>query len=1068
MVKLFKFILLSACVVLAFPSVLYAQENIETFENDNSVWTVNFDTGVLEIVGSGELTGTGMTRTFMQMLTSQSLKKLVIGEGFTSVANNLFSSYPFQFTEILLPSTMTEIGRSAFSACDSIRNLVLPEGVNIVHASAFDCENLTSITIPSTITKIERMAFGRSISSVYISDLVAWCNIDFGIEVYGNPMFNWVWFEDGVTTFSEPCDLYLNGEKIVDLVIPVPNVNANAFYGCSAESVTFAPNCCNDGSVQIKIGRSAFSGMTNLKRVVIPDNAVVASASFEGCSSLEELVLGDNVSFYNYLNNDELVYTFAGCDNLKRLVIGEGIEVLGDMFGHKHSFKSNMSSNVRTTPLMLDSIVIPSTLKRIDCYILFNHREKQTKVCFKDELSWWKSPYGIREYDCYVAGKKLNNHIGDVIVPEGVEILYAGKFTDGITSVRLPQSLKAIRHDAFYNSVDLAEVNIPENVTEVGENAFVGTAWYNAQPDGMLYLDNWLLGCKGDFSGAIMDVKSGTKGIAASSFKDINALEEVLIPRSLEYIGEYAFANCGVLRYFGSALYRTDNVLNLTSGIKSVDSNAFVDCNSIEEVYFGDSLRSIGNYAFGFNSARKFVSYAETPAMLVDGSPFCQSVCDSAVLYVPEGAVGAYANIAVWSDFVYILEIGNPVITKEYNETITWSLNVETGKLSLTGSGDLDASNVSSSSWDYCAWRVNDIEIGDSIYVLNPSVFEKTKWYNELPDSIVYADGWLLGLKGDAEETVTVIDVEKCTRGIAGLAFNGNGYLREVNVPGTVEYIGNSAFKMCQALESININGVGKIAESAFRYCTSLKSVRLDSGIREIATHVFANCTSLTSLEIPASVEYIGEEAFLSCTSLKDVRLDGIREIATRAFANCTSLTSLEIPASVESIGEEAFTNCINVKKITVADGVETIQVKAFADIDSLQTITLGRDVKTIGSRAFSFTKEREIALYSNAMTPPDFVYEKRTDNVFFASTLRKEATARALITVYVPVGCKAAYEEKWTGFKEIVELETLGIDDVAGNVPSIDLIYNLRGDRLQQITTPGVYIVNGKKIFVK
>ena len=170
----------------------------------------------------------------------------------------------------------------------------------------------------------------------------------------------------------------------------------------------------------------------------------------------------------------------------------------------------------------------------------------------------------------------------------------------------------------------------------------------------------------------------------------------------------------------------------------------------------------------------------------------------------------------------------------------------------------------------------------------------------------------------------------------------------------------------------------------------------------------------------------------------------------------------------MESIGEEAFTNCINVKKITVADGVETIPVKAFADIDSLQTITLGRNVKTIGSRAFSFTKEREIALYSNAMTPPDFVYEKRTDNVFFASTLRKEAAARALITVYVPVGCKAAYEEKWTGFKEIVELETLGIDDVAGNVPSIDLIYNLRGDRLQQITTPGVYIVNGKKIFVK
>lgn len=1074
--KRIKTFLLSVCMMMTVTSVLHAQENVEVMETENSVWTANFDTGVLEITGSGELTGRGINRTFMQNLTSQDLKKLVIGEGFTSVANALFSSYPFRFTEILLPSTMVEIGTNAFSGCDSIRSLVLPEGVSIVNSSAFDCDSLTSITIPSTVTSIREFAFGRSISSVYISDLVAWCNIEFSISSYGNPMNNWVWFEEGVTTFSETCDLYLNGEKIVDLVIPVPVVKPSAFYGCSAETVTFAPDCCNNDSLQIIIDMRAFSGMTNLKKVVIPDNAVVVSCAFEGCISLEELVIGDNVVFNEYRwGRDELVYTFAGCDNLKRLVIGEGIEVLEDLFGHKHSPKSSYY-DIEKSPMMLESIVIPSSLKEIKPNIAFVYQsrdengdrvEKRTKMYFKDGLSWWKSCYGNRGYDCFVDGEKWKNPVGDVVVPEGVETLYSGKLnTAGITSVSLPQSLKIIGAGAFINAVDLEKVkygnnvecigyqsfsgcsslaqpSIPESVVEVWSGTFDGTAWYNSQPDGALYLDNWLLGCKGEFSDVTLNVKNGTKSIAGDAFVGNNVLKDVIIPESLERIGDFAFSGCGTLRYFGPEQHKSGNLIDLTSGVKNVGPLAFDGCNTIEEIHLGSDLEKIGDRAISSSSARKFVSYAKTPVMLNGSIPWNSIVCDSAVLYVPVGAVEAYEETDGWSDFVYIVETGNPVVTRDYNDTITWSLDVETGKFTLSGSGDVDVVNYL--PWDYCSWRITDVEIGENVNILTRSVFEKTRWYSEQPDGLLYADGWLLGFKGYVPDTISVIDVKKGVRGIAGSAFKHNEYITEVNIPEKIKHIGNSAFIGCVLLERVNMNGIEEIAEFAFKNCNSLKTLSLD-GVRAIAASAFDGCTSLAALELPGSVRTIGESA----------------------FNKCTSLTSIELPHSVDSIGENAFKGCINVREITVGDGIEVISTHAFSGIDTLKTITLGRNVKTINPRAFYSRQIREMVIYSNAKTPPVLAFENRSDNVFFASTIRTEMTARAQITVYVPVGCKAAYEAAWTGFKEIIEIETLGVDEVADKTETVESIYNLRGDKLQQITAPGIYIVNGKKVLVK
>ena len=44
----------------------------------------------------------------------------------------------------------------------------------------------------------------------------------------------------------------------------------------------------------------------------------------------------------------------------------------------------------------------------------------------------------------------------------------------------------------------------------------------------------------------------------------------------------------------------------------------------------------------------------------------------------------------------------------------------------------------------------------------------------------------------------------------------------------------------------------------------------------------------------------------------------------------------------------------------------------------------------------------------------------------------------------------------------------TTGVDEVNGENGQVNVIYDLQGRKLSEITEPGFYVVNGKKIFVK
>lgn len=65
-----------------------------------------------------------------------------------------------------------------------------------------------------------------------------------------------------------------------------------------------------------------------------------------------------------------------------------------------------------------------------------------------------------------------------------------------MTSVTIPESVTEIGANAFFNCNALLSITIPESII-IGRSAFNGTAWYNSQPDGVVYINRVLYGYKG-------------------------------------------------------------------------------------------------------------------------------------------------------------------------------------------------------------------------------------------------------------------------------------------------------------------------------------------------------------------------------------------------------------------------------------------------------------------------------------------------------------------------------------------------------------------------------------------
>ncbi len=245
-------------------------------------------------------------------------------------------------------------------------------------------------------------------------------------------------------------------------------------------------------------------------------------------------------------------------------------------------------------------------------------------------------------------------------------------------------------------------------------------------------------------------------------------------------------------------------------------------------------------------------------------------------------------------------------VTGAYGESITYSLDLSTGTLTFSGSGDM-ADSMGSAS--------------DSPFYL----------YRERITSVIVGDG---------------------ITSIGNYALYCCTELRTVRMPGSVTRIGSSAFRSCENLKEIVIpSNVTAIGQDAF-----LQSISLPSGLRTIGDSAFFEAWKLAEIQIPDSVTEIGRGAFTQCYELEKVTLpSGITEISDNLFFNNRKLREVVFHKGVQKIGENAFAGCA-LTSIEIPEGVTSIGEWAFSSCNSLAEVTLPDSLTVIGANAFSGT----------------------------------------------------------------------------------------------------------------
>ena len=270
---------------------------------------------------------------------------------------------------------------------------------------------------------------------------------------------------------------------------------------------------------------------------------------------------------------------------------------------------------------------------------------------------------------------------------------------------------------------------------------------------------------------------------------------------------------------------------------------------------------------------------------------------------------------------------------------------------------DLDISDVNITTLPTRVFY-NSKNIENLILSKTLSTIDTEAFYNSALKSVIVPNG--------------VTTIEKCAfqncSELKDVTFQEDSQLRTIE--GGYSY---GAFYGCTSLTSIEIPAsVQTIGEAAFEACVKLATVKFDkeSRLETIDSRSFYSCP-ITTIDIPASVEIIGAAAFSGCTRLASVKFESNSQLkaiaggynpSDGAFYGCTSLTSIEIPASVQTIGKAAFQECTKLATVKFEAGslLETLEgysgslyYGAFYGCTSLTSIEIPASVQTIGAATF-------------------------------------------------------------------------------------------------------------------
>ena len=564
------------------------------------------------------------------------LKSVTIPNSVTSIGSSTFSGCT-GLTSITIPDRVTSIGERAFRGCTGLTSITIPNNVTSIGNSAFyGCTGLTCVTIGNSVTRIGSDAFygctnlfevfnHSSLSLTigasnygyiayyanvvykyenggYISTdkdgfvitvvnntktLTAYSgdsstvNIPYGVQTINNNVFKdntnikSIDIPDSVTSIGSSAFSRCTGLTSVTIPNSVTSIGRSAFYNCTGlTSVTI-------GSGLKSIGEDAFRGCSGLTSVTIPDSVTsIDNEAFSGCTGLTSVTIGNGVtyisskSFYDCTGLTSVTipdsvtsigwYAFAGCTGLTSVTIPGSVTSIG-----YEAFNGCTG---------LTSVTIGNGVTSIG-NVAFQNCSGLTSITIPNSVT----SIGYQAFSGCTGLTSVT--IGSGVTSIGYQAFSSCK---GLTGITIPDSVTSIGTSAFSGCSGLTSITIPDSVTSIGGSAFYDTAWYNNQPNGLVYAGKVAYEYKGTMpSNTSIVLKEGTLGIGSSAFYKCTGLTSITIPNSVTSIGSSAFSSCTGL-----------TSITIPDSVTGIDNGAFSWCTGLTSVTIGNGVTRISSSAF--------------------------------------------------------------------------------------------------------------------------------------------------------------------------------------------------------------------------------------------------------------------------------------------------------------------------------------------------------------------------------------------------------------------------------------------------------------------------------------
>ncbi len=731
---------------------------------------------------------------------------------------------------ISLPATISEIDARCFNGARALQSIIVDKtnpyfcdenGVLytkdktvLLHCSPKNSSG-TSFTVPSTVKKIGDYAFYYHYDSGINS-----INFNEGLEEIGDYAF---YYNTLLSNLNFPSTLKRIGKSAFNCISAQGNIQVVMFnegleeIGESAFVGAYFKDSFALPSTIKKIGEYAFTNCTAIKEFTFPrDLEEFHANAFFGATGLITIKLESGNT--NFKIEDNILYTadgtkcvFCPSGRTEKVKLIDTVTEIGE-------FAFAMVDQCQEYEL-------PLSLQKIGDY------------AFKD-------CYGLKSF----------------IIPDSVTEIGQGcfEFCEKLTSITIGTGLSIIPVYAFGDCYSLNNVVIPSNVTRIEENAFSGcsklsTVQFN---EGLKYIGAYAF-----------------KWFAQSSAEESEfptyesaSMSELVLPNSLEEIGDGAFANQGALKtvtlgknlktigvdifadtdiqslfvnganpYFSTEnniLYSKDKTiayyclknyqgaLILPSTLKEIKDRAFENCKNITSVTFPASLRIIGSGAFhsAFSSSNKTtLEFNEGLTTIMDGAFYMSS------LY----GVKFKEGLTTIGDSAFALcDLEGELVLPESLQTIGHQAFTSNRQLTSLTLGD-NITTIGDEAFASCVGLSGTIKLPAKLSKLGLRIFlnnEKIDGF-DLKDnaSFTYKDGIIF----DKEIKTVVMAAPK-------------GCLAITTLPDTVERI--APYGMCNAL--------------------SVSSLVLPSSLKTIEEGAFTNMINVSSINIPSSVTFVGKAAF--------------------------------------------------------------------------------------------------------------------------------------------------------------------------------------------------------------